>query len=269
MPRSPVQALERVVAILEVLRETREPLGVSEIARRLSLAKPSAHRLLIALEEAGMVAATQGRYRLGLQLLHWGVAAAGQFDFRDAARPIMEELVRRTGETVHLAVWNDGHAVYIDRVNGSNAIQLHSSIGGRAPGHATASGLSLLAFQDAPTQADAERRLVRFTPRTIGTAAELRSRLATVRQQGFAMSAEAWREGTAGVAAPVRSHDGEVLASLSVAGPTKRIVERAEHLAKLVRGAADEISQRIGAPDEHPPAGRRRSPSKQPRKRKR
>ena len=249
MARASLQSLERALAVLEALRGESPSLGLTDLATRLCLPKSTAHRLLFTLSTAGFLARTpEGKYRLGLRLWELGCAAVHGLSVRDAARPIMEDLVRRTGETVHLSVLEQGGVVYIDRVDGTNPIRLHSTIGGRAPAHATASGLALLASQDAATCVAAERHLPRFTSRTITTPAALRRTLQEVRRQGFASSAGAWYEGSAGVAAPIRSHAGTVVAGLSIAGPAERITDRVAELSALVKEAAAQVSRLLGAP---------------------
>ncbi len=249
MPRESVQSLERALAIVNRLCHG-QPIGVTEFTRELALAKSTVHRLLSTLEQAGFVARTaDARYRLGMKLWEAGCAAIRGLSVRDAARPVMEVLANRTGETVHLSIWDQREAIYIDKVDGTNPIRLHSTIGGRAPAHATASGLALLAFQEAATQARVSRgSRKKFTERTITTPERLRRRLAEIRRKGYALSAGAWYPGTAGVAAPIRSHTGCVVAALSVAGPAERIVSRAPELGVTVRAAAEEVSRALGDP---------------------
>lgn len=250
MARESVQSLERALAILNQLCHGEQPTGVTEVARELRLAKSTVHRLLSTLERTGFVTrTTDAKYRLGLKLWEMGCAAVRELSVRDVARPIMEGLMRRTGETVHLSVCDQGEVVYIDKVDSPNPIRLHSMIGGRAPAHAVASGLAFLAFQDAATQAQVWKEgLRRFTDRTITAPGRLRRRLEEIRRDGYAFSVGAWHHGSAGVAAPIRSHTGHVVAVLSVAGPAERIVGRVPELAGLVRAAAEEISQALGDP---------------------
>ncbi len=258
MPRKSVQSLQRALAILNCLCHGNQPTGVTVFARELGLPKSTVHRLLSALETAGVVTRTpDARYRLGLKLWELGCAAVRELSVRDAARPIMEDLMRRTGETVHLSVWDQGDVVYIDKVDSPHPIRLHSTIGGRAPAHAIASGLAFLAFQDGATQAElSDAGLRRFTERTITAPGRLRRRLEEIRRDGFAVSIGAWHPGSAGVAAPIRSHTGSVVAVLSVAGPAERIVRCVPELARRVRAAARQISQALGDPTarQTPPA---------------
>jgi DNA-binding IclR family transcriptional regulator len=250
MGQKSVQSLERALAILTHLCDRDQPIGVTELAGRLRLAKSTVHRLLSTLEEAGVVARTvDAAYRPGLKLWEIGCAAVRGLNVREAARPTMERLMRRTGETVHLSVWDQGEVVYIEKVDGTNPIRLHSTIGGRAPAHATASGLAFLAFRKPEESTEVWKKdLGRFTPRTIITTNQLEHRLDAIRRQGYAYSTGAWHSGSAGVAAPIRAHTGSLVAVLSVAGPAERIEARLPGLAALVRAAAQKISHALGYP---------------------
>jgi len=250
MGRESVQSLERALAILALLCDRDQPTGVTELAGRLQLAKSTVHRLLSTLERAGVVARTgDAAYRPGLKLWEIGCAAVRGLNVRDAARPVMERLMRRTGETVHLSVWDQGEVVYIEKVDGTNPIRLHSTVGGRAPAHATASGLAFLAFRKAEDSTEVWKKgLSRFTERTITTASQLERRLEEIRRQRYAFSAGAWHPGSAGVAAPIRAYTGSLVAVLSVAGPSERIEASLPELAELVRSAAQEISRALGHP---------------------
>ena len=262
MGRESVQSIERALAILTLLCDRDQPIGVTELAGRLRLAKSTVHRLLSTLERAGVVARTaDAAYRPGLKLWEIGCAAVRGLNVRDAALPVMERLMRRTGETVHLSVWDQGEVVYIEKVDGSNPVRVHSTLGGRAPAHATASGLAFLAFRKPEDITEVWKKdLSRFTERTITTTSQLERRLEEIRRQGYAFSTGAWHPGSAGVAAPIRAYTGSLVAVLSVAGPSERIEARLPGLAALVRTAAQEISRALGHP-----AAQRRTPGRDQR----
>lgn len=248
MPRGSVQSIERALTILTHLCARAQATGVTELATSLRLAKSTVHRLLCTLEGAGLVIrGTDGTYRPGLKLWELGCAVVRGLDVREAARPIMQALVRETSETVHLSVWDQGEVVYIDKIDGTNPLRIHSTIGGRAPAHAVASGLAFLAFRDGAASAEIwQGRLKRFTDRTITTFSQLRNKLEEIRRQGYALSVGAWHPDSAGVAAPIRSHTGDVAAVISVAGPRERVTSHAGALARRVRSAAAEISRALG-----------------------
>jgi DNA-binding IclR family transcriptional regulator len=250
MGRESVQSLDRALSILVVLSKNDGPLGVTRLAGALTLAKSTVHRLLSTLERSGFVTRTrEGQYGLGVRLWEMGCAAIRCVNVRDAARPVMQRLAANTGETVNLSVWDQGDAVFIEKVDGTAPVRLHSTIGGRAPAHATACGLLLLAHQDEETQTRICARTERFTERTITDPEQLRKRLDEIRREGYAFSHGTWHAGSSGIAAPVRSQRGEVVAALSIAAPAERMLRRAPELGRVVRAAADEVSLALDEPN--------------------
>ncbi len=247
MRRESVQSLSRALSILVVLSQSEGAVGVTRLAAQLGLPKSTVHRLLATLERSGFVTRSpEGRYGLGVRLWEIGCAAIRRLGVRDAARPVMEALASQTGETISLSVWDQGEALFVEKVEGAAAGGSNAPVGSRAPAHATASGLLLLAHQDPATQAQAEGRLQRFTERTITEPQQLRKRLDDIRRTGFAFSHASWHPADAAVAAPIRTGTGEVVAALSIAAPADRLVRRAGDLGRVVRSAAEEVSRALG-----------------------
>jgi len=144
--------------------------------------------------------------------------------------------------------------VILDEVQGGHLIGTSPSVGTRWPAHATSTGKVLLAAaleQDASLIQKMTRRaggrLRRLTSCTIGTSARLALELARVSKQGYATAMGELEEGYVAIGAPVRNHDGEVVAAVSLGGPSTRFTEsRLPRLIKLVREAAARVSQRLG-----------------------
>src|SRR5919108_4956401 len=134
-----------------------EELGVSEIARRLGVAKSTAHRILTTLCARGLTERNPetGRYRLGLHLYELGQIAINRVKLRQAAFPLLEELRQRTGDTIHLSVPDGAEMVYLERLQTLRGMQLVTPFGRRLPSHATSGGKVLAAF--APDLAQARR----------------------------------------------------------------------------------------------------------------
>jgi len=150
-----------------------------------------------------------------------------------------------TGETVHLAALEGGQVVYLVKLESANSISMPSWIGWRNPAHCTAVGKALLAFQEEPLiEGVMERGLRRFTANTICDPERLWEQLRQVRRQGVAFDQEERRNGLRCVGAPVLGRDGQVVASISVAGPASRLSwGRMAQLASLVREAAGAIGR--------------------------
>ncbi|MFI6294328.1 IclR family transcriptional regulator [Nonomuraea sp. NPDC050790] len=242
MSNSSVQSVDRAIAILEILAK-KGATRVTDLAVELDVHKSTAFRLLNALEQGGLVeqSGDRGRYRLGFGVVRLAGAATAQLDLSKESREVCRRLAEEVGETVNLAVPQDGHAVNISQVRGPAAISGHNWVGQRTPSHATSSGKVLLAFGALPIP----RELERYTPATIVTVEGLG--LPEIRERGWAATVEELEMGLNAVAAPVRGSDGSVVAAVSASGPSYRLTrERLPEAGAVVAAGAREISQRIG-----------------------
>ncbi|MGW0806802.1 IclR family transcriptional regulator [Nonomuraea sp. NPDC002799] len=239
---STVQSVDRAIAILEILARDGAT-RVTDLAVALDVHKSTAFRLLAALEQGGLVeqSGDRGRYRLGFGVVRLAGAATAQLDLSRESKPVCLRLAEAVGETVNIAVPQDGYTVNISQVRGPAAISGHNWVGQRTPSHATSSGKVLLAFGALRLPAELER----YTPHTITSAAALG--LDQIRERGWAATVEELEVGLNAAAAPVRGSDGSVVAAVSVSGPSYRLTpERLPEVGELLAGGAREISQRIG-----------------------
>ena len=248
-----VQVVDRVLEILEAFSIDTPELGVSELSRAIGLNKGTAHRLLSALERHRLVEQDQttGRYHLGLRLWELGNRAVARLELPGPAMPALHQLSHETGETAHLAVLDDNEVLYIAKVESKRPLRIPSQVGKRLPPHCTSIGKALLAsLSEAELQSVLQARgLPRFTPYTISDPDVLRSELALIRQRGFALDREELEEGLRCVGAPIRDRSAQVVAAISVAGPSVRVNEaETPRLVEAVLRAADSISQSLGSP---------------------
>ncbi|WP_412080797.1 IclR family transcriptional regulator [Streptomyces sp. SCL15-4] len=244
-----VQSVDRAVTVLEILARHGEA-GVTEIAAELDVHKSTAFRLLGVLENRGLVAQAKerGKYYLGAGVLRLAGAAAVRLDISQEAVPVCREVADELGETVNIAVLDDDAAVNIMQARGTAAVTAQNWLGRRTPLHATSSGKVLLAHLP-PTLREGllARPLTRFTDRTLTGAALLRAELEAVVRQGYGVTVEELEPGLAAVAAPVRAHDGEVIAAISVSGPVYRLdADRLPQVAERTVAAGAELSRRMG-----------------------
>ncbi|MFF8848165.1 IclR family transcriptional regulator [Streptomyces sp. NPDC015127] len=248
-PESPVQSVDRAVAILELLGH-QEEAGVTEMAAELGVHKSTASRLATALELRGLIEQTdeRGKYRLGLGLIRLAGAATVRLDLSQQSRPVCEQLAAQVAETINLAVLDGDAAIDIDQVLGPSAITTHNWLGRRTPLHATSSGKILLAhLSETALDSRLAAPLERCTPRTVTDPGALRAQLKSARTNGLAYSAEELEPGLNAVAAPVFGFDGRVVAALSASGPSFRLTEqRLREVSAAVFAAAGTISDRLG-----------------------
>ncbi len=243
-----VQSVDRALGILEVLARSGEA-GVTEIAAQLGVHKSTAFRLVATLEAHRLVEQTteRGRYRLGVGILRLAGATTARLDLVQEARPLCRQLAADTGETVNLAVLSESSALYLDQVAGSSALQSHNWVGQHVPLHATSNGKVLLSALDDGALEAVLGTLATYTPRTITRRPRLREELQEVRDRGHAVAVDELEVGLTAVAAPVRNAHGDVVASMSVSGPTFRLgADRLDEVTALVVAASAEVSHRLG-----------------------
>ncbi len=247
-PGGLVQSVDRALSILEVLARDGEA-GVTDIAADLGVHKSTAFRLLATLEAHRLVEqdGERGRYRLGVGNLRLAGATTARLDLVQEARPVCRQLAADTGETVNITVRAETSALYLDQVAGSSALQSHNWVGQHIPLHATSNGKVLLSELDETQLKKAVRELPRYTDQTVTSMAKLLADLAHVREQGYAVAVDELETGLTAVAAPIRNAHGDVIASLSVSGPSFRLNdERLDRAVPLLLAAAVEVSHRLG-----------------------
>jgi IclR family transcriptional regulator, acetate operon repressor len=249
-----VQSVDRAVTILELLA-VHGSAGVSQLARSLGVHKSTASRLMAALERRQLVEQLEdrGRYRLGVGVLKLAAATSARLDLTQEARTVCRRLAAETGETVNLVILSGGAALYVDQVDGASTLSSYNWVGQHIPIHATSNGKVLVCEREGPELTRLLGDLVAFTPSTITDRSVLDAQLADVRAQGYAVAADELDIGLTAVAAPVRDAHGDIIASVSVSGPSFRFgPSRVEEIADLLISAAGEISGRIA----HHPSGR-------------
>ena len=248
------QVLTSVANSARLLREfgRGEPqLGVSELARRLGIAKSSAHRIVHTLAREGLLERVEGTgaYRLSVTMQILGASAQATSGLHAAATAALDQLRALTSQTVHLSVLDGLEVVYVERRESPGAVRMFGRIGHRGPAYSTASGKVLLAFLP-PEELDrrlAGVRLIRRTPYTITGRDQLRAELTMIRARGWAENVNEAQMGFASVAAPIRNPSGEVVAALSVAGPVQRQGgDNLRRFARPVTESAAQISRRLG-----------------------
>jgi DNA-binding IclR family transcriptional regulator len=226
---SGVGVLDKAVAILSLLSEDG-PASLAGVVEGTGLSRPTAHRLLSALETHHMVARAGGRYVLGLRLLGWGNSAAGT-NLVDAARPALAALRDETGESTQLYVREGDDRVCVASVERATGLRDTVPVGAVLQLTRGSAGKVLLAW--------AEDR-----GRYAGLVAE--SVLETIRRRGWAESVAEREEG-------VDASGSVVSAAVSASGPIARLGDHpGERLAERVVATALEIERALGGREELP-----------------
>lgn len=224
------------------------------VATRLDLNKSRAFRILATLERHGLVEHDQQsqHYRLGLKLLALGEGVRRNLNLLDAARPVLDRLARQTGETIYLGVVDGLEVVCVDKRESSYPIRLYAEVGRRAPLHAGGVPKVLLAYLHEHDPAILDRLPPADDIAAVVDLDALGEQLVGIRADGYAVVHDDLDWGSCSIAAPIRDHQGEVIAALSVAGPGERFtLDRRTHFVSLVREAGEQISAALG---HHPAA---------------
>lgn len=245
----PVASVARALALLEALRESERDLGVNELARRIGVSPSTASRLLATLESAGMVQRDgQGPFRLGLGLVTLADRVLERLDLRALARPVLVELMERTGETATLSVPGEREAITVDSVPSRSSVVSMARLGRPSVAHATAVGKVMLAFGGVGGRVSLprERDLRALTERTITDRAQLAAEVHAVRQRGYGTVFGEREVDVNAIAAPVFDRAGGLAAILGLQGPANRLQDPTRLLADLREGAAT-LTRALGA----------------------
>jgi IclR family pca regulon transcriptional regulator len=220
-----VQALERGLAVLRSFTARETSLTISDVAERTGLSRATARRLLLTLEELGYVEANRREFSLTPAVLELTKPFAGPVDPWDFAKPYLQSLTDRLGESASIAVLDGTEILYVARTPTRRLMTLAVTVGSRLPAHATSKGRVLLAFlPEAELEGYFQRSAMqRFTDRTVVNEDELRDILSGVRDQGWAIVDEQLEKGLCSVAAPIVDANGRVTAALSVCAHAGRV----------------------------------------------
>jgi IclR family transcriptional regulator, KDG regulon repressor len=245
-----ITSLQRGLKLLTLFAKAENGLTATQVARLSSLPISTVHRFLVNLESTGFLNYNgNGRYHLGIACFSLGQSALGHLDIRRLSFPYLEDLNRKTRETIHLTVRHDLSAVYVEKLDSPEPLRIFSRIGASVPLHCTAVGKVMLAYMPLEEQTAilGQVEIKRLTQNTIGNVQDLQTHLQRVRRGGYAWDLEENELHIRCVAAPIWDHTGSVNASLSITGPVVRMpMTRMRQLAPLVQQAGIKISRELG-----------------------
>jgi IclR family pca regulon transcriptional regulator len=239
-----VEALARGLDILASFDAAHPTMSLSEVATAAGLARPTARRLLLTLEEMGYVRSVDGGFQPTIKVMGLGVSYVSSLGLWEIARPRMEALVRHTRESSSMAQLDGSDIVYVARVSVPKIIALRVEIGTRFPAAQTSQGKVLLAdlYRTELDKALAERSRSGLPPYIGRSRDQLDAELTQVRARGWALADEELAPGVRSVAVPVRDGKGVVRAAMNVtvhAAETSTEVLVEQHLPRLLRTAGD------------------------------
>ena len=250
-PRYQVPAVRRAFEIIELLA-TREPgASISEIRRELQLPLSSVAAIVYTLTDLGFLERDEqtSRYRLSVKMYGIARRALDRTDLAAQCHSLLEQLVRKSNLTGHLAVLRGTESMYVDRIQSDGFVQFQSYIGMRWPVHTSAVGKALLTFQP---KTELKRLLKgmtlrRVTPHTITSKRHLERQLDEIRRRGYSWELNEGEIGVGCVAAPVFDDRHQVVAAVSLTGTAHQITRaKIPPLGSLVKRFAQQMSLRLG-----------------------
>ncbi|UQA92275.1 IclR family transcriptional regulator [Streptomyces halobius] len=248
-----VQAVHRAIHVLRELATATPRLGVTELADRVGIAKPTVHALLRTLEMEGMVVQDRetGKYQLGPGLVVLGNAYLDSHELRTRAVTWADLLATQTGAAVWAGVLTDRRVLVVHHAFRPGGAAQVLETGASLPWNTCALGKAVAAFLPAERRKELlAGELLRVTGASIDDPARLAPQLDRVRETGYAVDDQELTLGDAGIAAPVFDRTGEVVGGLGVVGPVERLLADSarQECAIAVREVARSLSRDLGAP---------------------
>jgi len=243
------QTVQKAMNLLEALVRSGHPRRLTELSRELGLTKPNVYRLLSTLTILGYVKKDPATtlYSPTLKLWEMGSLLVRDVDLVSAAAPRLRHLCDEAHESVQLAVFDAGFAVYVDKVDSPHPLKAMTTIGSRVPATVISTGKALLAWAGPQAVELAMAQAKRFTPLTLMTRREVDQDLEETRSRGYSVNKGEFRPGVCGIAVPVRDRGGNVVASIGLWGAEKNILgARRDELARLALTAARDVSRNLG-----------------------
>ena len=237
----------KALNVLDEIASLKRPVRFVELQASSQYPKATLYRLVQTLTSQGMLSYDPERrvYSLGVRLVRLAHAAWRQSSLAPVARPVIDALSSKVGETVHLAQLDGGQVLYVDKRNAASPIEMYSEAGKIAPGYCTGVGKVMLAFLEPRQRARAlsQQAYHRYTKHTLTCAEDLEAELAQIRSSGIAFDREEHEQHIICIAAPILASSGRVIGGLSITSSTLR-----HHMADLEKYKPDLIkaAEQIG-----------------------
>lgn len=246
-----VQSIDRALNIIKIVSSRKDGIGVTELAEMLGLNKSSIFRILATLAAHGFIEQNPEtkKYKLGYMYLELSTKLLESIDIRKEAVPFLRELEEISNEVIHLVIYSQKEAVYIEKLEGNETLRMHSQVGKRAPMHCTSAGKVILANipRSEAIEIIHQKGLPMHTEKTIINEQELLENLAMINQHGYGIEREENEPGITCIAAPIFNHRGEVAGAVSISGTSLRMNDEKINALKVkLMDVGKKISRRLG-----------------------
>ena len=253
MKKYSVPALEKAMAILDLLDKSDEDYTVTEIHTQLDIPKATAFMILNVLESYNVVKKSKhGRYSLGPRIYTLGMSYMTKMDLKKVAKPHLEQLSRDTGFTTHLGIIADNGLLFIDKVEIQAFIKFSTFPGMRSDLHSTSMGKAIVAFleEEELNRVIDSIEMGMYTPNTITDKDKFKHALIRIRETGYAVEDEEGEIGVRCIGAPIFDIDKKVVAAVSITALKSELtVDMFQQVGNKVMETARDISSDLGYPD--------------------
>ncbi|MEX1215499.1 IclR family transcriptional regulator [Saccharospirillum sp.] len=248
--RTSLSSVSNALKMLKAFSDETSELGITELAKSLSVAKSTAHRIASTLVNDGFLEKNPAneKYRLGLALFRLGAQVRRRMNVSYESRPMLMDLRAKTNETILLAIPDEDQILYAFHLESSHAIRMRSDIGVRKPMVCTAEGQVMLAYMSESRRLPILKEPIKKrTAHTITDPEKLKAKLDTIRVQGYSLEDQESETGMRSIAAPIYNSERNVVGCVALAGPVIRMKDDLiPGLADQVIQTAMQISQRLG-----------------------
>jgi IclR family transcriptional regulator, KDG regulon repressor len=241
-------SLYKALTILECFTYEQPRLRLKEVSGKTGISQPTAYRLLNTMKEFGIIEQFDGGYTLGKAFLTFEGIVLHSMELRKLSLPYLEELSKATDTNANLALLDGHEIIYIGRAESQNNKYGYFHIGMRRPVYCTALGKVLISHSPEKVSEIFKRGVERHTLFTITEEKIFLEEIERVRLQGYATDFEEWSNGINCVAVPVQNVNGEVMAAISISGPTSNFpVETAKDKIPILLEYSNRLSGRLGS----------------------
>jgi DNA-binding IclR family transcriptional regulator len=237
-------ALDKALAVLELITEQRQSVGLPDLATKMDMPRQSVHRILLQLEELGLIIrdASRDRFFVGPRLSQLSVNALFSENHNMPTRVILQELVSNIQESCNIGILDGMDFVYLDRVQSEQSLRIHLDAGNRVPAYCTSGGKVLLAHLNPKIRRNLSefKTLKAYTKTTLTTSNTMEKDFKTTLNLGYSTNNQEFTAGVVGVAVPIVDNTGRAIAALACHAPLARISldELKGYVPKLQSSAA-------------------------------
>ena len=244
-----VPAVDKCFAILELLAQSKDPMGISDISRKLDLNKSSVFNIVHTLVDLNVLDhQPDGKPIFGTRFYILGNMAGKRSPLIQVTRPYLEAVNEKTKLSAFLGLRSDRQTILIDKVDSAHGIKVSSEIGMKMPTLA-GPGIKAMLSQLRDEEIDeilARTELARYTPYSITDRAAYRREILEVRKEGIAYDRQEYIEGMVAFAVPINAKGRDVQAAVWAVGLTHQVPDSSiPELTNFLKGISEEINHRL------------------------